>query len=285
MTETISPKSNSKTPRQDNGKESTEETHLMVDQFEAIDIEGQEKTGIWVHHPGRDVSQSWEPRKGRARRPETLLQCENEGSDSPKSAESGSHLNDNKSKDENGKKVHRLGTIKRGMHKIGMMFHSNSKNECPEQDKDEFSIPTPRPNIRSVGEKGTAVRVIYDKVCDDETLNSTTSSPEKGEAEDTKRGRIKGIAKSIVKKPAHALKSVLSRKGSFSVNESESEIEDREIPQGPDSTDDSLHTVKGSPIDPSLQSPANRDAIDVKEVGFQSGSVPEKSLEKSAKVE
>ncbi|KAI7736345.1 hypothetical protein M8C21_028118, partial [Ambrosia artemisiifolia] len=40
---------------------------LAVDQFEPIDVEGQIETGIWVHHPGADVAQVWEPRKGKDR--------------------------------------------------------------------------------------------------------------------------------------------------------------------------------------------------------------------------
>ncbi|CDY32353.1 BnaC01g36720D [Brassica napus] len=37
------------------------------DNLEPINIEGQEETGIWVHQPGTEVSQIWEPRKGKSR--------------------------------------------------------------------------------------------------------------------------------------------------------------------------------------------------------------------------
>jgi len=187
-----SPRSNSTAQIQETKKLSTEESHHKDDEFEAINVEGQEKTGIWVHHPGKEVSQSWEPRKGRARRPETKLQCQsNEGSDSPRSAESGSHLSE--SNDDNGKKVRRLSTFKRGMNKIGSMFHSSSKDESFRRDGEELGLPTPRANLRSVGEAGTTVRVIYDDSCSvntgDQKPNKDRSSPEKDEADNTKRGR------------------------------------------------------------------------------------------------
>lgn len=42
-------------------------TPKVADIFEPIDIEGQEETGIWVHHPGSEVPQVWEPRKGKSK--------------------------------------------------------------------------------------------------------------------------------------------------------------------------------------------------------------------------
>ncbi|KAE8720383.1 C2 domain-containing protein [Hibiscus syriacus] len=41
------------------------------DHFEPINIGGQKETGIWVHRPGSEVLQTWEPRKGKARSIET----------------------------------------------------------------------------------------------------------------------------------------------------------------------------------------------------------------------
>lgn len=287
MTETTTPGSNSAPQNQDTEETSIEESHNMVDEFEPINIEGQEKTGIWVHHPGKDVSQSWEPRKGRARRPETKLQCENiEGSDSPKSAESGSHLSDTKSCDDNRKKVHRLSTIKRGMHKIGSLFHSNSRNDNSRRDADEFSSPTPRPNLRSVGEKERAVRIVYDdsyNVSTGDQKPNKVSSPEKGEAEDTKRGHAKGVVKKnitkVAGKPPHALKSVLSRKGSFSPNEEQGmDMEEKEASQGSDSA------VGGSPVQTDAPATRNMEPIEVKEA-FQSSLGSEKAPDRSAMVE
>lgn len=39
----------------------------VADAFEPINIEGQQATGIWVHHPGSEGPRTWEPRKGKSR--------------------------------------------------------------------------------------------------------------------------------------------------------------------------------------------------------------------------
>ncbi|GMI66112.1 hypothetical protein like AT1G53590 [Hibiscus trionum] len=43
---------------------SSKKSPTLLDHLEPIDVEGQEETGIWVHHPESEVSQTWEPRKG-----------------------------------------------------------------------------------------------------------------------------------------------------------------------------------------------------------------------------
>ena len=45
-----------------------EKSEKLADNYEPIDIKGQQETGVWVHHPGSEVSQRWEPRKGKSRR-------------------------------------------------------------------------------------------------------------------------------------------------------------------------------------------------------------------------
>lgn len=45
----------------------------MPDEFEPIEIEGQDGTKIWVHHPGLSVSPTFETRKGRVRRAESII--------------------------------------------------------------------------------------------------------------------------------------------------------------------------------------------------------------------
>lgn len=37
----------------------------VEDRYEPIKIEGQQGTGVWVHHPGTEVAQIWESRKGK----------------------------------------------------------------------------------------------------------------------------------------------------------------------------------------------------------------------------
>lgn len=155
--ETTAPESDSKAENSKTDEPSAVEHKLMEDEFEPINIEGQEKTGLWVHRPGKDVSQTWEPRKGRSRRSaETDLQPEgNEGIDSPNSEGSGSDEN------VNGKKLRRHGTIGRGIQKLSSLFQRSPKKHSPRETKKE-AIRSPR-IIDEVNKKGTAVRIILDE--------------------------------------------------------------------------------------------------------------------------
>lgn len=44
-----------------------QESDKVADAFEPINIEGQQGTIIWVHHPGSEGPRTWEPRKGKNR--------------------------------------------------------------------------------------------------------------------------------------------------------------------------------------------------------------------------
>ncbi|KAJ6793434.1 C2 domain-containing protein-like isoform X1 [Iris pallida] len=262
-TEPMTPGSSSSAQNQNNEQVTNESRRHMEDVFEPINIEGQEKTGIWVHHPGSDVSQSWEPRRGPPRHPDTQLHSE-ELTDSPRSADSWSQRSDN---DNDGKKAPRLGTLKRGLKKIGSMFHHSSpKYESPRSEK-EPTIPfTPRPNVRAVGEKGTTVRVIYDTSCDVNPGDpKESSSPDKSEGESPNKGHMKGIANNIKhagKSAAHSLKNVLSRKGSAKFKEDQlSELDEREGSQESDSGDAFKDgpLADGSPNNDSKESAGQKD--------------------------
>lgn len=52
------------------------------DEFEPIEIEGQDKTKIWVHRPGLSVSPTFETRKGRVRRADTIVRSRDENAPS-----------------------------------------------------------------------------------------------------------------------------------------------------------------------------------------------------------
>lgn len=262
-TEPMTPGSSSSAQNQNNEQVTKESCRHMEDVFEPINIEGQEKTGIWVHHPGSDVSQSWEPRRGPPRHPETRLHSE-ELTDSPRSADSWSQRSDN---DNDGKKAPRLGTLKRGLKKIGSMFHHSSpKYESPRSEK-EAAIPfTPRPNVRAVGEKGTTVRVIYETGCDvNPGDHKESSSPDKSECESPNKGHMKGITNNIKqagKSAAHSLKNVLSRKGSAKFKEDQvSESDEREGSQESDSGDafKDSSLADGSPNNNSKESAGQKD--------------------------
>ncbi|PKA59111.1 C2 domain-containing protein [Apostasia shenzhenica] len=218
MSEASTPKptSNAQNNKVDSSLE--EENNQMADVFEPIKIEGHEKTGVWVHRPGQDVCQTWETRKGRQRLPETELQLEsNEGNDSPRSEASTTQCSE-----ENGdsKKLHRRGTVSRGLKKIGSLFQKSPRKGNLREGKEESedSVPTPRPNIRAVDQQVTAVRIILDDsfIADpgdliDENGNCTpgkndVNSPEK-----------KDISSNSIKQaglPSPIVKGVLKRKGS-----------------------------------------------------------------------
>ncbi|KAK8914457.1 C2 domain-containing protein [Platanthera zijinensis] len=156
LSETTTLESGSKAENIKTDEPSVEEHKLMEDEFEPINIEGQEKTGLWVHRPGKNVSQTWEPRKGRSRRAtETDLQPEgNEGIDSPNSEGSGSDEN------VNGKKLRRRGTIGRGIQKLSSLFQRSPKKHNPRETKEAIRSPH---FISEVNKKGTAVRIILDE--------------------------------------------------------------------------------------------------------------------------
>ncbi|RWR97397.1 C2 domain-containing protein [Cinnamomum micranthum f. kanehirae] len=154
-------------------QDSTRKASERADEFESINIEGQQQTGIWVHHPGSNVSQTWEPRKreGKGRRPEVeILKEDTDSVNSPRSVAAGSGQCDSSSESENlaRNRVGPLDTIKRGLHKIGSVFQRSPRNgkgprnESP-KNKGE-AVPSPHINVHAIGEKGISVKF----VCDDE---------------------------------------------------------------------------------------------------------------------
>ncbi|XP_073110470.1 C2 domain-containing protein At1g53590 isoform X2 [Elaeis guineensis] len=269
MKETATTKSGSVVKNQ-NTNESLEDYRKISDEYEPINIEGQEKTGIWVHRPGSDVSQTWEPRKGRVRYPETQLHREdNECTNTRESSASGSHFSDCNSNDENvdGHKFHQLRTIKNGLHKIGSLFHKSPSKESP-RGLVENAVPTPRPNIQPLGEKRTSVNFIVD-----DYHSGNSGELDKGEPGSPRKGHVKGMAKNIVKqagKSARSLKSVLSKKGSNKFEEEQpSEADKEDVSEGSKSPNDLLNNdplvVGGSPIHVTSFSEHDKEPTNAKE--------------------
>ncbi|XP_074311219.1 C2 domain-containing protein At1g53590-like [Silene latifolia] len=123
----------------------------VVDTFEAIDVEGQNETGIWVHRPGSEVSQSWEPRKGKTRHLDTEIQSIRSSVEDSSSSSS---------EDEN-KEGHRakLGkAFKKGFHRL---FHKRSKRRDHKEFSDD-SIPSPLPNVKAAHVKKIGVKLVVD---------------------------------------------------------------------------------------------------------------------------
>lgn len=186
----------------------------MADNYEPINIEGQQQTGIWVHLPGSNVSQTWEPRKREGRRPEIEIHKENNGSGhGDSSSESGPP---------EGNRLNRLDTLRKSLRKVSSVFHRSSRTESPMTPNSRGDdVPSPHINIRATGEKGSGVQFVMDgedpgavrvQVPDKESL-----SPQKSEAGTPSKGNMRGMTKNILKqagRSAHSLKHTLGRKNS-----------------------------------------------------------------------
>ncbi|KAG7581952.1 C2 domain [Arabidopsis suecica] len=186
----------------------------VPDNMEPINIEGQEETGIWVHQPGTEVSQIWEPRKGKSR----CLDNEIHGAGSVRSTASTSPDNESSSSNENQEGKSTMKSVGRGLKKIGLVFHKNGKKEeCHHKGNIEEDIRSPRINLKALNQKDVGVKFIVE----DRLSGPLTGRSPKGESfgsEDSQhKGHMKDVAKSILKhaeKSARHLKHAFSRKGS-----------------------------------------------------------------------
>lgn len=224
-----------------------------TDDFEAIDVQGQEKTGgVWVHRPGTDVCQKWKPRKGRVRQPETqVLRREITNNKSPTpSPSSGSHDSDSDSDatTTEGKKV-RLKGFKKGLHKLGSMFHRSPKQQSPKQQslkdnqKEAACAPTiPHANIPPVGEKRTSVKIVVSDKYEEKSLEPGEGNSRMDEVDSPGKSSSVQTPKNLMSK---SFKSMLSRKDSSRLQVSGGEDIDALV-------DDQL-VIPGSPIN-SIQS-------------------------------
>ncbi|CAN6561205.1 unnamed protein product [Malus baccata var. baccata] len=207
----------------------------VADHFEPIDIDGQKETGIWVHHPGSEVSQTWEARKGKGRRLNTQIQGEPNGSGI------GSQVNDTSSTDENPEDKGRMASVRRGLHKIGSVFHRNSKedNSCTFKEP----LETPRVNLRAVNENNIGVRyVVEDGLCSSPSRKTNSkggalSSGESG-SDSPGKGNVKDMAKSLYKSAERSVKHALSRKGSRKSQADPRAVSEKEILADSTSSDD-----------------------------------------------
>ncbi|PQP95703.1 hypothetical protein Pyn_12996 [Prunus yedoensis var. nudiflora] len=127
---------------------SSKKSPRVANHFEPIDIEGQKETGIWVHHPGSEVSQTWEARKGKSRRLNTQIHGEANGTDGRSSVASGIQVNDGNSTDEIPEDRRPMASFGRGLHKI---FHRNSKKEDNSSSFTE-GVQTPHVNLRAIND-------------------------------------------------------------------------------------------------------------------------------------
>uniref|UniRef100_A0A6N2LFZ9 C2 domain-containing protein n=1 Tax=Salix viminalis TaxID=40686 RepID=A0A6N2LFZ9_SALVM len=216
------------------------EKSKVPDNFEPINIEGQEETGIWVHHPGSEVSQTWEPRKGKTT-----------SSISANVAESGPLNIDCSSGEESAEGENKRNRFKRGLQKIGSVFHRNSKNEDNLSSINDIS---PYDNIKATNQREIGVKFLVEdslSVPNSGTLSEVNLGSEKSSPESPQGGNSKGIAKSILKhaeNSARSIKHALSRKGSRRSCADPSVVTERDIfPESESSDDQSLSSLKPTP--------------------------------------
>ncbi|XP_073302012.1 C2 domain-containing protein At1g53590-like isoform X2 [Primulina huaijiensis] len=196
---------------------------VLADEFEPINIEGYPETGIWIHHPGSEVLQVWEPRKGKLRHLDSQRiegQARVDGGDayqSLKSTGSNGSQNDGTSTDESvdTNKSHSTNPVRKGLRKIGSVFRRSPRTE----DKPvslEVLDPSPRYNITESHDKKVGVRLVVDDafVASSAKTPKGENSQEHCEIESPNQGHIKDRAKSILKHAGHGLKRGFSRKAS-----------------------------------------------------------------------
>ncbi|XVF79190.1 hypothetical protein PTKIN_Ptkin14bG0200300 [Pterospermum kingtungense] len=223
-------------------KTSSKKAQNLPDHFEPINVEGQQETGIWVHHPGSEVLQTWEPRKGKARSTETQIHSVlNDSFGSTVSAASGSPKSDRSSTEENPDAKNQGNRVKQGLRKIGSVFHRSPKSEGNSGPLGEV-IQSPHPNLRAVNDKEVLVKYVVDEnpsgPSSDKVSNEGSSSPAASSQESPRR--MKHMAKSFLKhaeKSARTIKHVLSRKGSKKSREL-SAVMEQDFLMEPDSSDD-----------------------------------------------
>ncbi|GJV43119.1 C2 domain-containing protein-like protein [Tanacetum coccineum] len=214
---------------------------LTADSYEPIDVEGQRETGIWVHHPGPEVAQVWEQRKGKNR-------VSKAGESVSSSIRSEPYPNDSSSTDESleGNKPKSRNPVKRGFHKVGSLF---SRSPKPEDDKDkdksrgfkkhdDDDCDTPHENVRSVNANGIGVNLVME----DNHLATGQSpkvvefeqSPEGSDLESPDKRGVRGTVKGILKNTGHSARGLMhamSRKGSM-------KRKDKDLPVQSDSSGD-----------------------------------------------
>ncbi|KAK8527561.1 hypothetical protein V6N13_085383 [Hibiscus sabdariffa] len=220
---------------------SSTKSPTLLDHLEPIDVEGQQETGIWVHHPGSEVSQTWEPRKGKGRSLETQIhRMPNSSFGSTISKASGSIKSDDSISEENPNSKNRVNIVKQGLRKIGSVFQRSPKSEGYSGSLGEV-VPS-HENLRAVNDKDVLVKfVVDDNLSADKVANEEGLSPGGSSVESPKKMKV---AKSILKhagNSARSIKHVVTRKGSKkSCNLSAVEEQEYSIESDSDDDDDSL---------------------------------------------
>ncbi|KAA8526711.1 hypothetical protein F0562_009060 [Nyssa sinensis] len=260
----------------------SEKSPKVADQFEPIDVEGQQETGIWVHHPGSEVLQIWKPREGKSRLLDNQIRgedCEPIGSFESSSA---SYQNDSSSSTDEcleGNKGRQMNKVRRGLRKISSVFHRSPRT----QDKSSSivePVQSPHANIRAVNAKEIGVKLIVeDNIFTPSSVNvpkaEETESLEGSGPESPSKGNMKGMAKSFLKhaeKSARGIKHAFSGKGvRKSQGDSGLAVTKEDTSVGSESSDESFPSsvftprVEMTPIVPNSLSSCGNDSFKSKE--------------------
>ncbi|GAV78687.1 C2 domain-containing protein [Cephalotus follicularis] len=257
---------------------SPEKPTKMADNFEPINIEGQQETGIWVHHPGSEVTPTWEPRKGKSRLLDTKI------SSAPNYSFANSHStnNDSSSADEKPEGKNPIKAVQWGIRKISAVFHRNNKNE--DHSGKLAEVRTPYANVRATDVNAKAIGVKF--IVEDSQSGPSSGrlskdgslSPE-GSQEGPSKGNVKDKAKSIFRhaeKSARRIKHVVSRKGSRKSQADVPAVLEQETYVESDSSDDESLLSPGVERTPVVSNPmsfgvSHGDNYDTKEHIVQTG--------------
>ncbi|KAK9078189.1 hypothetical protein SSX86_002246 [Deinandra increscens subsp. villosa] len=235
---------------------------MGADHLEPIDVEGQRETGIWVHHPGDEVAQVWEPRKGKNRlhkNSESVtgsIQSEQPSPDD--SSNTDGSLEGDKPKSRN--------MVKRGFHKVGSLFQRSPKPQDDDKGIDKSRSFKKQEDedydylhktIRSVNEKGGVKLVMPETLLspgqdpqvrfEESSEGSEEGSPDKRKVKDTIKGILKQTGNS-----ARGLVHAVSRKGSNKGRDTDSGVKsDYSGEIGPIGSPGYRADGEASPVDPS----------------------------------
>ncbi|KAK6774701.1 hypothetical protein RDI58_029940 [Solanum bulbocastanum] len=221
--------------------EMDKQSSKVADTYEPINIEGQEETGMWVHHPGSEVPQVWEPRKGKSR----VIDGEVLGSDADSMGGSfklrggGSTRGDDSDEGSGSKKPN---LINRGINKIGSIFHKSQKSE-DRSGKLGDPVPSPQANLKAVSAKETRVNLIMNDLVETTPQDDSKEAHEGNvQCSSTNKSRVRDKAKNILR---HAVSRKSSQK---SKGELEPTASERDLSVESDSSSDDFTPSVGSPL-------------------------------------
>ncbi|KAI4342445.1 hypothetical protein MLD38_027072 [Melastoma candidum] len=221
------------TPKTGYSSQSSMKSSKAGDRFEPIDIEGQRETGIWIHQPGREVSQTWAPRKGKSRHAEMEIQGED-------TTEASNKATGNIEGKQSGN------PFQRGLSKI---FQRTPRKEDERRsiEVDGEVLPSPHVNLRSINSKKIAINLVVegDALLDQKDSKEGSSSREESGSDSPGKGKMKDKAKGFFKHADRTIKHVLSRKGSRRSRDSASSVREKNVSSESDCSDNESPPTPG----------------------------------------